>query len=125
MAIMSEAAGGAPQNGFMFIGELAAETGADPKTIRFYERAGLLAPPRHGRVRTYMDNDVKRLKRVLALRRMGVSLARIRDMLDQPQDVAASSGLACHLETLRARQAELDRQMAETAAAMAQGLILA
>ncbi|MBZ0259615.1 MAG: MerR family DNA-binding transcriptional regulator [Hyphomicrobiales bacterium] len=31
----------------MFIGELAAETGVDPKTIRFYEREGLLSSPRH------------------------------------------------------------------------------
>jgi DNA-binding transcriptional MerR regulator len=125
MAIVAGAADNTPPGGFMFIGELATETGADPKTIRFYEREGLLSPPRHGRVRTYMDGDVKRLKRVLALRRMGVSLAQIREILDQPPDTGAKVALASHLETLKARQAELDRQMAETAAAMAQGLILA
>lgn len=37
--------GDAPQNGFLFIGELAKLTGTDPKTIRFYERAELISPP--------------------------------------------------------------------------------
>jgi hypothetical protein len=35
----------APQDGFLFIGELAKLTGSDPKTIRFYERAELISPP--------------------------------------------------------------------------------
>ncbi len=65
----------APKNGFLFIGELAKLTGTDPKTIRFYERAELISPPRHGRLRTYLASDVRRLKNILTLRRLGVPIA--------------------------------------------------
>lgn len=34
-----------PQDGFLFIGELAKLTSSDPKTIRFYERVELISPP--------------------------------------------------------------------------------
>ena len=70
-----------PQDGFLFIGELAKLTGTDPKTIRFYERAELISPPRHGRFRTYLASDVRRLKNVLILRKLGVPIAQIRQIL--------------------------------------------
>src|SRR6478736_6172403 len=82
-----------PQDGFLFIGELAKLTGTDPKTIRFYERVELISPPRHGRFRTYLASDVRRLKNVLTLRRLGVPIAQIReilDMLSPEEDVLAS-----------------------------------
>src|SRR4051812_25973083 len=72
----------APQDSFLFIGELAKLTGTDPKTIRFYERVELISPPRHGRFRTYLASDVRRLKNVLTLRRLGVPIAQIRDILN-------------------------------------------
>lgn len=106
---------------FLFIGELAHETGADPKTIRFYEREGLLSPPRHGRFRTYLSADVKRLKDVLVMRRMGIGIAQIRALLASEGSFNEKGGqntvnmLLNHLETLRQKQAELARQMEATA----------
>jgi DNA-binding transcriptional MerR regulator len=115
----------APQNGFLFIGELAKLTGTDPKTIRFYERAELISPPRHGRFRTYLASDVRRLKNVLTLRRLGVPIAQIRDilaMLSPDEDVLASEKavnlLRQHLDTLRNRQAEITQQIAKTSSAL-------
>jgi DNA-binding transcriptional MerR regulator len=117
------------QNGFLFIGELAKLTGTDPKTIRFYERAELLSPPRHGRFRTYLASDVRRLKNVLTLRRLGVPIAQIRDilaLLTPDEDVLASdkavSLLRQHLDTLRNRQSELSQQIEKTSSAL-QGLV--
>lgn len=110
---------------FLFIGELARQTGADPKTIRFYERAELLSPPRHGRFRTYLASDVQRLKNVLRLRKLGVPIARIRDLLAETgagQDVlesaAAPACLASHLDSLLDQQAQIARQIGETRAAL-------
>lgn len=115
----------APQDGFLFIGELAKLTGCDPKTIRFYERAELLSPPRHGRFRTYLASDVRRLKNVLTLRRLGVPIAQIRgilDVLNHDEDVLASEKaitlLKDHLETLRSRQAEINQQIEKTSSAL-------
>jgi DNA-binding transcriptional MerR regulator len=106
--------------GFMFIGELAVETGVDPKTIRFYEREGLLSPPRHGRFRTYMESDVRRLKDVLMMRRLGIGIANIRKMFETNPEITNSeqtiSLLTSHLETLRSRQAEVVKQLEDTSA---------
>jgi DNA-binding transcriptional MerR regulator len=106
--------------GFMFIGELALETGVDPKTIRFYEREGLLSPPRHGRFRTYMEADVRRLKDVLMMRRLGIGIANIRKMFETSPEITNSqqtiSLLHSHLETLRMRQAEVAKQLEDTSA---------
>lgn len=118
-------AGESPQNGFLFIGELAKLTGTDPKTIRFYERAELISPPRHGRFRTYLSSDVRRLKNVLTLRRLGVPIAQIREILavlSPEDDVLASekavSLLRHHLDTLRNRHAEIAQQIEKTSSAL-------
>ena len=108
------------QGGFMFIGELAVETGVDPKTIRFYEREGLLSPPRHGRFRTYLASDVRRLRDVLMMRRLGIGIANIRKMFETSAEITKSEKtldlLRSHLETLRNRQAEVAKQLEDTAA---------
>ena len=114
-----------PQDSFLFIGELAKRTGVDPKTIRFYERAELLSPPRHGRFRTYLATDVRRLRNVLALRKLGVPIAQIRDLLAiaGDNDNILDSGKAVdllrqHLELLRKKQGEIVRQIEQTASAL-------
>ena len=114
-----------PAATFLFIGELAKQTGTDPKTIRFYERAELLSPPRHGRFRTYLATDIQRLKNVLKLRKMGVPIAQIREVLSALPDGAdvlttpsAAGVLARHLTALRQRQQDLDQQMNQTREAL-------
>jgi DNA-binding transcriptional MerR regulator len=116
---------GLPQHGFLFIGELAKLTGTDPKTIRFYERADLISPPRHGRFRTYLASDVRRLKNILTLRRLGVPIAQIRTILDTllpEEDVLASakavSLLKQHLDLLKSRQDEISQQIEKTHSAL-------
>jgi DNA-binding transcriptional MerR regulator len=109
------------EEAFMFIGELAKQTGIDPKTIRFYERAELIAPPRHGKFRTYLASDVRRLHNILRLRRLGVPIAQIRDMLDRVGDCAnileiepAVKMLRGHLDVLRNKHREITRQIEQT-----------
>lgn len=114
-----------PQDGFLFIGELAKLTSTDPKTIRFYERVELISPPRHGRFRTYLASDVRRLKNILTLRRLGVPIAQIReilDMLSPEEDVLASEKavtfLKQHLDLLRNRHHEITQQIEKTNSAL-------
>ncbi|MCA3561427.1 MAG: MerR family transcriptional regulator [Aestuariivirga sp.] len=114
-----------PQDGFLFIGELAKLTGTDPKTIRFYERVELISPPRHGRFRTYLASDVRRLKNILTLRRLGVPIAQIREILDMltPEEDVLSSEKAVrhlkqHLDLLKNRQDELKLQIEKTHSAL-------
>ena len=61
------------------IGELAREFDVTPRTIRFYEDQGLLAPRRDGQRRIYGQRDRTRLKLTLRGKRLGLSLAEIRE----------------------------------------------
>lgn len=67
----------------MKIGEVARATGFKDKTIRYYEREGLLPDP--GRTpsgyREYGPEDVDRLKFVQKVKRLGFSLSDIRSVL--------------------------------------------
>ncbi len=63
---------------FLFIGELAERLNVNPKTIRYYEREELITPTRHGKFRIYFNQDVERLRVILAMRKLGVSIANIK-----------------------------------------------
>lgn len=67
----------------MKIGELAATTGFPPKTIRYYESEGLLGLPERTEAgyRTYGQIDRERLLFVRKAKRLGLSLAEIRSVL--------------------------------------------
>jgi DNA-binding transcriptional MerR regulator len=66
------------------IGEVAQLTGTTPRTIRYYEELGLLAPASDrepGAHRLYDDADVERLAEVLRLRRvLGLSLDELKEL---------------------------------------------
>ena len=63
------------------IGQVAELTGTTPRTIRYYEELGLLAPSSDrepGTHRVYEQADVDRLREVLRLRRvLGLSPCRV------------------------------------------------
>ena len=66
------------------IGEVAELTGTTPRTIRYYEELGLLAPASDrspGAHRVYEEGDVERLREVLRLRRvLGLSLDELKEL---------------------------------------------
>ena len=66
------------------IGRLAAATGVKVETIRYYERAGLIAPPARtgGNYRSYSTGDLDRLRFIRKTRDLGFTLEEIRAMLD-------------------------------------------
>jgi DNA-binding transcriptional MerR regulator len=65
------------------IGELAAEVGINPKTIRYYEEIGLLPAP--GRTaagyRQYGPRDAERLRFITKAKAIGFTLREIREIL--------------------------------------------
>lgn len=64
------------------ITQLAEEFQITPRAIRFYEDKQLLQPSRQGLNRIYSRRDRGRLKLILRGKRLGFSLAEIREMLD-------------------------------------------
>jgi len=63
------------------ISDLAREFGITPRTIRFWEDQGILAPQREGRNRVFTRRDRARLKMALRGKRLGLSLAEIKDLI--------------------------------------------
>ena len=64
------------------ITDLAHEFKVTARAIRFYEDKGLLHPTRQGMMRVYAKRDRARLLLILRGKRLGFSLAEIREMID-------------------------------------------
>jgi len=64
------------------ISELASEFGLTPRTIRFYEDEGLISPGRSGMNRVYSRRDRARLELICRGKRLGFSLAEVKEFLD-------------------------------------------
>lgn len=64
------------------IAELCQEFGVTPRALRFYEDEQLIAPERRGTQRIYSHRDRARLAWILRGKRVGFSLAVIREMID-------------------------------------------
>src|SRR5574343_369822 len=63
------------------ISDLAREFNITPRTIRFWEDQGILAPQREGGKRVFTRRDRARLKMALRGKRLGLSLAEIKDLI--------------------------------------------
>ena len=96
------------------IGELAREFDLTTRAIRFYEDCGLLAPLRRGRQRVYSLRDRTRLKLTLRGKRLGLTLAEVKelvDMYESPRDTQPQ--LRKFLVVLAAHRAQLEQQLAD------------
>ena len=103
------------------IGDLAREFDLTTRAIRFYEDCGLLAPQRRGRTRVYSARDRTRLKLTLRGKRLGLTLAQVKelvDMYESPRDSAPQ--LRKFLVVLGAHRAELEQRMADLGATLAE-----
>ena len=82
------------------IGELARWAGINPRTLRYYERIGLLAPS--GRTdagyRLYTEQDARRLAFIRRAQALGLSLAEISRVLRVDADVVRGWLLAESLD---------------------------
>ena len=96
------------------IGELAREFDLTTRAIRFYEDCGLLTPQRAGRNRVYSARDRTRLKLTLRGKRLGLTLAEVKelvDMYESPRDTLPQ--LKKFLVVLATHRAQLEQQMAD------------
>lgn len=67
----------------MYIGKVAALTGATPRAIRLYESQGLIPPPvRQGRYRIYSDTEVKAIALVKRAQEADFTLAELRSFIN-------------------------------------------
>ncbi len=96
------------------ISELAREFGVTPRALRFYEDKDMLHPARDGMMRVYSNRDRARLTIIVRLKRLGLPLADIREILDL---YALNDGKRAQtrmmLEKFRKQARELEDQKAD------------
>jgi len=71
-------------NDRMRIGDLAERADVTPRTVRYYESIGLLPPSEregHGQ-HYYTEETLARLRKIDQLKKLGLSLDEIRDVID-------------------------------------------
>lgn len=101
-------------NDRMRIGELTERAEVTPRTVRYYERIGLLPPGEregHGQ-RYYSEETVARLRKIGQLKTLGLSLDEIRDVIDlyfiDPKGIQPKQKV---LAILRQHLAEVDQKI--------------
>jgi DNA-binding transcriptional MerR regulator len=71
-----------PEQDAFSISDLCAEFAVTPRALRFYEDEGLIEPERRGTQRIYSHADRARVAWILRGKRVGFSLAEIKEMID-------------------------------------------
>ena len=103
------------------IRQLCVEFKATPRALRFYEDKGLLSPARQGLNRVYSYKDRARLQLILRGKRVNLSLAEIREILDlydkndggAAQNATALRRFRERIVTLERQREDLDHAIAE------------
>lgn len=114
------------QDGYYTSGEFAKKANITVRTVRFYDKLGILKPAKVGEngYRLYTDEDFGRLQRILSLRYLGFSLDEIMAMPagDNADDVAQSLAMQKgliekrirHLESMNRALADAQRMVEES-----------
>ena len=103
------------------IGELCDEFSVTARALRFYEDEELIAPERRGTQRLYTDRDRARLAWILRGKRVGLSLADIKELLDlydlgdgrQTQRLKTIERCQQQVDSLKRQRIDIDATIAE------------
>ena len=106
---------------FYTITELTREFGVSTRTLRFYEDEGLINPERRGRTRLFRPADRRLIQEILRGRRIGFTIAEIRDIIrvykDPPGEVGQLEMLMTKVvekrEELRQKRRDIEETLAE------------
>ena len=100
------------------ISQLSQEFGITTRSIRFYQDQGLLCPERDGQKRIYTARDRTWLKLILRGKRLGLTLAEIRQLLDLYDSSASNNDqqLLVFIDKIQVRKAALKQQMLDISA---------
>ena len=93
------------------ITELTREFDVSTRTLRFYEDEGLLHPIRRGRTRLFRPLDRVLLKQILRGKRLGFSIAEIREIIQMYKEPPGEAGqLRLLLRKIEERREEMNQK---------------
>ncbi|WP_306148392.1 MULTISPECIES: MerR family DNA-binding transcriptional regulator [unclassified Roseibium] len=93
---------------YFTITQLTQEFDITTRTLRFYEAQGLVTPQRRGRQRLYTPGDRTRIKLILRGKRLGFSLAEVKELIGMYGSAPGEAGqLRLLMEKIAARREEL------------------
>ena len=96
---------------FFTITELTREFGVSTRTIRFYEDEGLIKPLRRGRTRLFRPTDRRLLSFILRGKRLGFSIAEIREILNMYKEPPGEEGqLRLLIQRVSEKRGELEQK---------------
>ena len=103
------------------ITELTREFDVSTRTLRFYEDEGLLRPHRRGRTRVFRPADRRLLHHILRGRRLGFSIAEIREIVDIYREPPGEAGqLDLLAERVREKRADVEQKLRDVEATLAE-----
>ncbi|ELB2150775.1 MerR family DNA-binding transcriptional regulator [Vibrio parahaemolyticus] len=100
------------------ISDLAKEFDITTRSIRFYEDLGLLTPERKGNTRIYNGRDRIRLKLILRGKRLGFSLADIKELFELYDTDQSTEQLNYMIRLIEEKKAALQQQANDIQAVM-------
>jgi DNA-binding transcriptional MerR regulator len=96
---------------YFTITELTKEFGISTRTIRFYEDEGLINPVRRGRTRLFRPSDRRLLSFILRGKRLGFSIAEIREILVMYKEPPGEEGqLRLLVRRINEKRSELEQK---------------
>lgn len=103
------------------ITELTREFGISTRTLRYYEDEGLINPERRGRTRLFRTADRHLVQEILRGRRIGLSIAEIREIIQVYKDPPGEAGQLRLLmrkveekrDELRQKRKDIDETLSE------------
>ena len=95
------------------IRELADEFGVSLRTIRFYEEHGIVEPTRHGQQRVFHERDRTRLALALRGRRIGLSVAESKSIIELYDIADHTTQLQSLLPVVRRQRADAEARKAD------------
>ena len=103
------------------IGEMCEDFAVTARALRFYEDEALISPERRGTARLYSDRDRARLAWILRGKRVGLSLADIKELLDlydvgdgrETQRVRTIERCQEQVDRLERQRVDIDATLAE------------
>ena len=98
-------------NALMGIQDVARRLGVTLRTLRFYEKEGLIKPERVGTTRVYTRREIARMQLILRGKRLGFSIREIGEFLDlYDADPEHQEQMQRLIDKVRERLSELEEQ---------------